>query len=50
VLREEIPDRGSKSTAPDAERAEKNVMIYNIERIAFALQVEPAALLQKPKS
>ena len=32
------------------ERAEKNVTIYNIERIAIALEVEPAALLQKPKS
>ncbi|WP_343548007.1 helix-turn-helix transcriptional regulator [Ralstonia sp.] len=29
------------------ERAEKNVTIYNIERIAFALKVEPSALLQK---
>jgi len=32
------------------ERSEKNVTIYNIERIAIALQVEPAVLLQKPKS
>lgn len=32
------------------ERAEKNVTIYNIERIAIALEVEPAVLLQKPKS
>lgn len=29
------------------ERAEKNVTIYNIERIAIALKVEPSALLQK---
>ncbi|MGF6727034.1 transcriptional regulator with XRE-family HTH domain [Paraburkholderia sp. GAS41] len=29
------------------ERGEKNVTIYNIERIAKALKVEPAALLQK---
>ncbi|MFT0736814.1 helix-turn-helix domain-containing protein [Ralstonia wenshanensis] len=28
------------------ERAEKNVTIYNIERIAIALQVEPGVLLQ----
>ncbi len=28
------------------ERAEKNVTIYNIERIAHALQIEPASLLQ----
>ncbi|KJK04614.1 transcriptional regulator [Burkholderiaceae bacterium 26] len=32
------------------ERSEKNVTIYNIERIATALQVEPATLLQKRKS
>ncbi|AMP75720.1 helix-turn-helix domain-containing protein [Ralstonia solanacearum] len=32
------------------ERSEKNVTIYNIERIAIALQVEPSVLLQKPKS
>lgn len=32
------------------ERSEKNVTIYNIERIAVALQVEPATLLQKQKS
>ncbi|WP_197386308.1 helix-turn-helix domain-containing protein [Ralstonia pseudosolanacearum] len=32
------------------ERAEKNVTIYNIERIAIALKVEPATLLQKPKA
>lgn len=31
------------------ERAEKNVTIYNIERIAIALQVEPGSLLQEPK-
>ena len=31
------------------ERSEKNVTIYNIERIAVALQVEPATLLQKQK-
>jgi len=31
------------------ERAEKNVTIYNIERVAAALGVEPAALLQKRK-
>jgi len=31
------------------ERGEKNVTIYNIERIADALQVEPAALLQSHK-
>lgn len=29
------------------ERAEKNVTIYNIERIAKALGVEPATLLQQ---
>lgn len=29
------------------ERAEKNVTIYNIERIAIALDVEPASLLTK---
>ena len=29
------------------ERAEKNVTIYNIERIAIALGVEPANLLTK---
>lgn len=29
------------------ERSEKNVTIYNIERIAVALKVEPATLLQK---
>ncbi|KHK55903.1 transcriptional regulator [Ralstonia sp. A12] len=29
------------------ERAEKNVTIYNIERIAVALKVEPSTLLQK---
>lgn len=29
------------------ERREKNVTIYNIERIAQALEVEPAALLTK---
>lgn len=28
------------------ERAEKNVTIYNIERIADALQIEPAYLLR----
>ena len=28
------------------ERGEKNVTIYNIERIASALKVEPAALLK----
>lgn len=28
------------------ERAEKNVTIYNIQRIADALDVEPSALLQ----
>lgn len=28
------------------ERGEKNVTIYNIERIALALHVEPASLLQ----
>lgn len=31
------------------ERAEKNVTIYNIERIATALKVEPASLLQARK-
>lgn len=31
------------------ERAEKNVTIYNIERIAIALQVEPGSLLQERK-
>lgn len=30
------------------ERGEKNVTIYNIERIANALAVEPAALLSSP--
>ncbi|WP_413707145.1 hypothetical protein [Ralstonia sp. Ralssp110] len=50
MLLGEIPDRGSKSSGPEAERAEENVMIDNIERIATALQVEPAALLQKSKS
>ncbi len=30
------------------ERSEKNVTIYNIERIALALGVEPAALLTSP--
>ena len=29
------------------ERAEKNVTIYNIERIAIALGVEPASLLKR---
>lgn len=29
------------------ERGEKNVTIYNIERIAIALSVEPASLLRK---
>lgn len=29
------------------ERAEKNVTIYNIERIAIALDVDPASLLIK---
>lgn len=29
------------------ERGEKNVTIYNIERIAIALRVEPSALLIK---
>lgn len=29
------------------ERSEKNVTIYNIERIAMALDVEPARLLQE---
>jgi len=28
------------------ERGEKNVTIYNIERIAAALKIEPAALLK----
>ncbi|MGN6259921.1 MAG: helix-turn-helix domain-containing protein [Ralstonia sp.] len=32
------------------ERAEKNVTIYNIERIAIALKVEPSTLLQKHRS
>ena len=33
------------------ERAEKNVTIYNIERIALALTVEPSALLMaRPSS
>ncbi|WP_429286724.1 helix-turn-helix domain-containing protein [Paraburkholderia sp. GAS206C] len=31
------------------ERSEKNVTIYNIERIADALGVEPASLLQDHK-
>jgi transcriptional regulator with XRE-family HTH domain len=31
------------------ERSEKNVTIYNIERIANALAVEPALLLRKSK-
>lgn len=30
------------------ERCEKNVTIYNIERIALALGVEPASLLSSP--
>ncbi|KIA82193.1 transcriptional regulator [Chromobacterium piscinae] len=30
------------------ERSEKNVTIYNIERFAMALGVEPATLLEKP--
>jgi transcriptional regulator with XRE-family HTH domain len=29
------------------ERGEKNVTIYNIERIAVALRVEPSRLLEK---
>lgn len=29
------------------ERGEKNVTIYNIERIAIALSVEPASLLRR---
>lgn len=32
------------------ERCEKNVTIYNIERIASALGVEPAILLRSPPS
>lgn len=32
------------------ERGEKNVTIYNIERIALALGVEPAFLLTNPES
>ena len=32
------------------ERSEKNVTIYNIERIAIALKIEPATLLQKHRS
>lgn len=32
------------------ERCEKNVTIYNIERIALALAVEPALLLTSPKN
>lgn len=32
------------------ERAEKNVTIYNIERIAVALKVDPSTLLQKHRS
>ncbi len=32
------------------ERSEKNVTIYNIERIAKALAVEPAALLQRTQA
>lgn len=32
------------------ERSEKNVTIYNIERIALALGVEPASLLSSPES
>ena len=32
------------------ERGEKNVTIYNIERIASALKVEPAVLLKKYKN
>lgn len=31
------------------ERGEKNVTIYNIERIAVALGVDPGSLLQKEK-
>jgi hypothetical protein len=31
------------------ERSEKNVTIYNIERIALALGVEPASLLSSPE-
>lgn len=31
------------------ERREKNVTIYNIERIALALDVEPASLLSSPE-
>lgn len=32
------------------ERSEKNVTIYNIERIAMALNVEPASLLLEQKA
>ncbi|CAJ0773640.1 hypothetical protein LMG18090_00146 [Ralstonia mannitolilytica] len=32
------------------ERSEKNVTIYNIERIASALKIDPAMLLQKHRS
>lgn len=32
------------------ERGEKNVTIYNIERIALALGVEPASLLERSAS
>lgn len=31
------------------ERGEKNVTIYNIERIALALGIEPASLLSAPE-
>jgi transcriptional regulator with XRE-family HTH domain len=50
ISQEELAERAGvhRTYVGMLERVEKNVTIYNIERIAEALEVEPAVLLMLP--
>lgn len=50
ISQEELAERAGvhRTYVGMLERGEKNVTIYNIERIANALEVAPSLLLEKP--
>lgn len=51
ISQEELAERAGvhRTYVGMLERGEKNVTIYNIERIADALGVKPSSLLEPPK-
>lgn len=51
ISQEELAERAGvhRTYVGMLERGEKNVTIYNIERIADALGVKPSSLLESPK-